>query len=289
MTDYCIVGCGDIGRRIVTKLIANGVAPTMISAVTRSTKTAVAAQALGISVSACDFDSEFELPKPLAARKWVYLVPPPKEGLFDRRTDRLLHALSQHSCVPESVILISTTGVYGDTNGAWVDETTPPRPQTDRGKRRLDMEHRWQAWAGEHRVAIRVLRVPGIYANGRIPLERLKKAVPVVKAEECGFTNRIHADDLANAVIAATRYDGQEVIFNVTDGTPGTISDYLQSASKVVGLPPLPEITMTEAKQRLSPGMLSYLSESRRIGNEKMRRELKVELYYPDFRVGLRY
>jgi len=134
-----------------------------------------------------------------------------------------------------------------------------------------------------------ILRVPGIYANSRLPVERIKKRTPVVEARECGFTNRIHADDLAEVAIAAMRIAGAGEIFNVTDGTPGKISDYLQAAALALGEQPLPEVSMAEAQTMLSVGMLSYLGESRKISNSKMLKELKVVLRYPDFREGIKY
>ena len=123
-----------------------------------------------------------------------------------------------------------------------------------------------------------ILRVPGIYANSRLPIDRIKKRTPVVAAKECGFTNRIHADDLAEVAISAMQRARAGDIFNVTDGTPGKISEYLQAVAQVLGEEPLPEISMTEAQTQLSSGMLSYLSESRKISNRKMLKELKVVL-----------
>jgi nucleoside-diphosphate-sugar epimerase len=191
---------------------------------------------------------------------------------------------------PARIVLISTTGVYGDVAGEWVDETATTNPKTERGQRRLDMEQQWSEWvASQSDIDLRIFRVPGIYARSRIPLARLKKATPVVRAPECGCSNRVHADDLARACIAALSYSGEHKVFNITDGNPGTITQYLQAAAEVAGLPPLPEISMAEAQQQLSAGMLSYLSESRKISNKKMREELKVAPLYPDFRIGLRH
>ena len=115
----------------------------------------------------------------------------------------------------------------------------------------------------------------------------MAKRIPVVRAEECGFTNRIHADDLARICVVAMNRAKNADIFNVTDGSPGTISEYLKAAAQVVGLPSLPEISMQQAQTMLSRGMLSYLGESRKISNKKMLRELEIELLYPDFRQGL--
>jgi len=199
-----------------------------------------------------------------------------------------LSALDQANIKPSKIVLISTTGVYGDWAGEWVDETSPTEPQTDRGKRRLDMEQQWSSWASKNKVPLLVYRVPGIYANSRLPRERIAKGIPVVRAEECGYTNRIHADDLANAIKVGFESKINEGVFNITDGTPGKISEYLQEAAGVLGLPPLPEISMAQAQSQLSEGMLSYLSESRKISNKKMLKELGVVLNYPNFREGIK-
>jgi nucleoside-diphosphate-sugar epimerase len=214
-------------------------------------------------------------------------VPPQKSGKEDLRSENFLRAAEAAYLKPGSVVLISTTGVYGDADGEWVDESMDPRPRTERAIRRLDQEQKWQAWTQSKETPLRILRVPGIYAKSRIPLERLQKGVPVVRADECGFSNRIHADDLSMAVIAAMNYNGDETIFNATDGMPSKITEYLQSAAEVAGLPPLPEISMEEAENQLSPAMLSYLLESRRIRNQRLLEELGVKLRYPDFRQGL--
>ena len=134
-----------------------------------------------------------------------------------------------------------------------------------------------------------ILRVPGIYANSRIPRERIAKRIPVVNATECGYTNRIHADDLAHVAIAAMLADRQYEIYNATDGTPGKITEYLQAACEILGEDPLPEISMQQAREQLSAGMLSYLGESRRISNEKMLNDLKITLSYPNFKEGLKF
>jgi len=184
--------------------------------------------------------------------------------------------------------VISTTGVYGDCQGEWVDETSPTEPQTERGQRRLDLEAQWLSWGEMNNVCVVILRVPGIYAYSRLPIERIRRRTPVVRAQECGFTNRIHADDLAAIMLVAMKGAQAGDIFNVTDGTPGKISEYLQAAAQVLGEQPLPEISMAQAQTQLSLGMLSYLSESRKISNRKMLDELNVVLRYPDFREGIK-
>ena len=286
-----IVGCGDVGCRIAKALIADHTAPTDINACVRSEQAAKRCTELGMVVHRMDFDDsgtslnlEF-----LAGAKVYYLVPPQPEGEEDLRSRNIISQLKIQRVQPSKVVLISTTGVYGDCGGEWVTEETPTKPQTERGRRRLHAEHFWRSWSIEQSIALNTLRVPGIYANSRIPRARIARQTPVVRSEECGFTNRVHADDLARIAIAAMQKEIAGEVFNCSDGAPGKVSDYLQAAAAVVGLPALPEISLEQAQQTLSVGMLSYLGESRRISNTKMLQKLKVALLYPDFRIGLRH
>ena len=145
----------------------------------------------------------------------------------------------------------------------------------------------WLIWGRSQAIDVVVLRVPGIYAFSRLPRERLRKMTPVVRADECGYTNRIHADDLARACVKAMRSAPGGETYNVSDGTPGKISEYLQAAARALSLDPLPEISLEQAKTELSEGMLSYLSESRMVSNQKILADLGLELLYPDFKAGL--
>ena len=132
-----------------------------------------------------------------------------------------------------------------------------------------------------------ILRVPGIYAKERLPIERLKKGMPVIHEDEAGYTNRIHADDLAQACKAAMEYETSNEIINVTDGNPSTMTDYFNQVADFTGLPRPPQISLEEAEKTLSLGMLSYMKESRRIKNDKMLELLKIKLIYPDLKSGL--
>lgn len=287
---YAIIGCGDVGRRIIKELLDNGVSSDSIVASARSQESVQKISEIGVCPLQMDLDALEVVPDECLASNWVYLVPPSQTGLSDRRAAKLTSLLDKREVAVKNVVVISTTGVYGDAGGEWVDETTIPQPTTERAQRRLDMEKHWHAWAALSKsVTLRILRVPGIYAYSRIPMERLRKGSPVVRESESGFSNRIHADDLARACVAALEYEGQESTFNVSDGKPSTITAYLQAAAEVVGLPALPEISMAEAQSRLSPAMLSYLLESRKIDNRRMLKELKVALLYTDYRVGLRH
>jgi nucleoside-diphosphate-sugar epimerase len=161
-------------------------------------------------------------------------------------------------------VYISTTGVYGDAGGAWVDEDCPPAPATSRARRRLDAEQTLARWAEPAGTQVIVLRVPGIYGPGRLPLERIRRGEPVLAPGECGYTNRIHAEDLVRVCVAAAQRGRPGAVYNVSDGAPGTMTEYLLAVADAAGLPRPPVVGLDQARRVMSPGMLSYLGESRR-------------------------
>ena len=189
---------------------------------------------------------------------------------------------------PAKIVAISTTGVYGDVGGGWVTEDTPLAPKADRAWRRVDMETVLREWGRLHAVPVVVLRVPGIYSCERLPLERLRKGLPVLNEDEAGYTNRIHADDLAAVAVHAMQHAPADSVYNVTDGHPSTMTEYFNTIADHFGLPRPPQISLAEAKSQVSAGMLSYLLESRRISNARLLEELGVTLQYPELRAGLR-
>lgn len=284
-----IFGCGDVGRRIAQQLIEGSSAASDITAYTRSQSSADLALDLGLSSLKVDLDSALCEFVTCRGAGLYYTVAPQKHGEQDLRTRALLDQFARDETKPSKVVVISTTGVYGDYEGEWVTEESKTQPVTARGKRRLDSEQQWLAWGAKFLVPITILRVPGIYSYSRLPRERLLKRTPVVRSEECGFSNRIHADDLAAVCIAAMERGQAGQVYNATDGTPGKISEYLQLAAKALNLEPLPEITMQQAQTELSSGMLSYLSESRKISNQKMLNKLGVALRYPGVTEGIKH
>jgi nucleoside-diphosphate-sugar epimerase len=213
-----------------------------------------------------------------------YFAPPPARGEHDSRMRGFVTAVRGR---PRRAVYISTTGVYGDAGGAWVDEDTPPAPATSRGRRRLDAERVLARWAAAAGAEVVILRVPGIYGPGRLPLERIRRAEPVLEPGECGFTNRIHAEDLARVCVAAAKRGRPGAVYNVSDGEPGTMTEYFFAVADAAGLPRPPMVGLAEARRVMSAGMLSYLGESRRIANRRMLAELGVTLRYPDLGRGL--
>lgn len=274
-----IVGCGYIGRRVGQLLLAQS---TAVTGLVRSAAGVDALHAAGIHALQLDLDTA--LP-PLTAQEIYYLAPPPAEGNQDTRLQRFLAALTG---VPRKIVYISTSAVYGDCQGAWIDESQPLRPTTGRGERRLDAERQLAAYAGAQGCQYVILRVPGIYGPDKLPLARLRKGLPVLREADAPFTNRIHGDDLAAICVAAMQSDRDHTAYNVSDGHPGNMTDYFFRVADAAGLPRPPEVARAEADAVLSAGMLSFLNDSRRMKNERMLRELAIELQYPTLADGLK-
>ncbi len=283
-----IIGCGDIGRR-VANLYKNQANKQSINiyALVSSRASKERCDALGINSVALDLDNKnalANLGNQLQDSQLFYFAPPPRNGVEDTRLQNFLSSLSAH---PKRIVLISTTGVYGDSKGEWIDENYPIKPQAERAQRRLSAEKTLQEWAQTHQRETIILRVPGIYATDRLPLARLKKGLPVVKQDEAGWTNRIHADDLAMVCKLAMEFNRSDEVYNVTDGHPSTMTAYFNQVADYANLPRPPQISMQQAEATLSAGMVSYLRESRRISNQKMLDDLGVELIYPSLMQGL--
>jgi len=283
--DALIVGCGDIGVRVARLVRADG---RRVAAVARSPKSAQRMKGEGIEPVAADLDRpESLVGLPTAGRQIFYLAPPPGGGPVDTRMRNFCQALEQLQA-PAKILYMSTSGVYGDCGGRQVDETTPVNPQTSRAKRRLDAETRLQEWGQANGVPIVILRVTGIYGPGRLPIARIRQGHPVLAEEDSPPTNRIHADDLAVVCVAAAQRAGDGEIYNVSDGQPGTMTGYFDAVADLLDLDRPPRVSLAEARQVMNPMMMSYLSESRRMNNHKMLRELAVELQYPDLEAGLK-
>ncbi len=278
-----IIGCGDIGERVAKILLAQKIAVNTL--VRRSTR-AEYLNKLNFNATKADLDQEDSAQIFDKGAKVIWFSPPPSTGCKDHRIRRWLKNIESKQ-LPEKIVYISTSGVYGDCSGAWVDELTPVNPQADRSKRRLDAEQQLVTWCKQQQVPYVILRVAGIYGEGRWPLERIRRGNPVVKKDEAAFSNRIHQDDLAQACVAALLRDEAQGVINVSDGQPSTMSDYFQQIAKVFSLPALEEITLQQAKQQLSPAMISYLTESRRIDNRKMLKLLEIRLKYPTLEAAL--
>ncbi len=215
-----------------------------------------------------------------------YAVPPAPAGDRDLRLERLLEQVVGR---PRRFVYFSTTGVYGDRGGGAVDEDTPPAPQSERAVRRLAAETRLRAWADSHAISWCVLRIPGIYGPGRMPVDRLRRGDPAIDPREAMPSNRIQVDDLVTACVAAGRApsaDGR--IYNVTDGTHDSLTAYLGRVARLGNLPPPPLISRSDARKTSSAVAWSFVSESRRIDNRRMLAELGITLAYADLDAGIR-
>lgn len=307
-----IVGYGDIGRRVAELWHEKG---GPVAALVRSERDACPALAihgdldvpdslrdLGETLRSSSFrrtpeSSPTTGPRPSPGRRiraegddvprgfvLFHFVPPAPAGQTDTRTIHLLAALEVQP--PRRIVYISTSGVYGDCGGAWVDESRPVNPGNDRSRRRVDAERQLTAFAERHAIPLVILRVPGIYGPGRLPLERIRRGDPAVCPEEAPWSNRIHADDLATIAVRAAQDDAPPGIYNASDDEPSSMTDYFYRLADAAGLPRPPCVSLAEARQTFSPGLLEYLNESRRLDNRRMKEELGVKLLYPTLAEG---
>jgi nucleoside-diphosphate-sugar epimerase len=284
MKRLLIIGCGDVARRMVSLVSGR----YRVYALSRSPQSNAALRALGIIPLRGDLDQ----PETLAiiaglAHDVVHFAPPPNRGAHDTRTARLIAALAKGRSLPQQLVYISTSGVYGDCSGELVSETRPARPQTDRALRRADAERRLRNWGARNGVRVSILRVPGIYAADRLPLARLEKGTPALKTEEDSFVNHVHADDLARIVVAALHHAHPGRMYNAADDAPQKMGDYFDLVADRFGLPRPPRIARSEATGILPENLLSFMSESRRLVNRRIKQELRFKLRYPTVADGI--
>jgi nucleoside-diphosphate-sugar epimerase len=267
-----ILGCGDVGMRLLP-LVRDRF---RVFAVTSQASRCEELRAAGAVPIVADLDQPDSITR-LArlASRIVHFVPPQAEGETDKRTRQLTAILPDHV----RVIYVSTTGVYGDCGGAWIDETRPVNPQSDRARRRVDAERALRIWAKRSGSRLTILRVPGIYAADRLPLERLQKGTPALVPDEDVYTNHIHADDLAR-IVALALFRASNRLYNAVDDSEMKMGDYFDAAAQAFDLPKPPRISREELAKSVSAASLSFMSESRRIGNARMKNELGVRLRY---------
>ena len=279
-----ILGCGDLGRRVARQAREQH---WSVTAVNRGGDLSEDLCAAGVAAIPADLDRPESLAAlPAAGAKVLYLAPPPQTGQDDPRVAAWC-TFARGPRQPAGLVYVGTTGVYGDCSGALVDESTPPRPGTDRARRRLAAERALQGWSKETGVPLTILRVAGIYGPERLPLAALQAGQPVLRREEAPCSNRIHVDDLARICLAALERAPAGAIYNVSDGEESTFSDYFLAVAAAFDLTAPPQLSLAEARQQLSPALLSYLGESRRIDSRRLYRELGIKLRYPTLAAGL--
>lgn len=284
MRRLLIVGCGDVALRIIPRLAAR----FRLYALTRRRERFAALRALGVIPVCGDLDRPHTLtPLTDLAHDVLHLAPPPAEGVVDTRTAHLIAILAKGRSLPQQMVYISTSGVYGNCAGEVVFETRPLVPQTERARRRANAERQLRAWGRRSGVRICILRVPGIYAADRLPLERLAAGRPVLNAADDIYTNHVHADDLARMTIAAL-YRGQPGrAYNAVDDYPLPMSDYFDLVADAFGLPHPLRLARGAAASRIPAATPDFTSESRRLANRRVKRELRVALRYPTVHHGL--
>jgi nucleoside-diphosphate-sugar epimerase len=285
-----IVGCGDVGQRVAAQLPPG----VRLLALTSSPERLASLRAQGITPLQGNLDQPATLRRLSGlATRVLHLAPPPTENLTDWRRDprtlSLLRALRLRS-LPHAVVYGSTSGVYGDCAGEWVNEVRAVNPGTPRAQRRVDAEQQLRFFGRASGTRVHALRIPGIYApdrEGGTPRPRLLKGTAVLQAEDDVYTNHIHANDLARACIAALWRGLPQRITNVSDNTELKMGDYFDMAADLYGLPKPPRLSRSTAQQQLPLMLLSFMGESRRLDNTRLERELRLPLRYPTVREGL--
>jgi len=273
-----LVGCGDIALRTADLLHPK----VRLYGLTRRPEDIPRLRAHGVVPIPGDLDRLASLGRLRAAPFAVlHFAPPPSEGRDDPRTQNLIAALTRARSIPRRFVYVSTSGVYGDCAGARITESRPRRAQTPRAHRRVAAEDRLRRWAARHGVHLAILRVPGIYAESRLPLERIRQGTPVLAADEDVFSNHVHAADLARATVAALFRAKPNRAYNIADDAEMKMGSWFDAVADAFHLPRPPRVSWEEAEQKIAPLLLSFMSESRRLGNARMKGELRVRLRYP--------
>jgi nucleoside-diphosphate-sugar epimerase len=269
-----IVGCGDVGMRLLPLLRDR----FRVFAVTSQPQRVAELRAAGATAIVANLDQRDSLHRLRGlADIVVHLAPPPSDGPTDRRTRHLTAILPRGG----TVVYVSTTGVYGDCGGAWFDETRPVAPKNARALRRVDAEQVLRRWASHAHARLTILRVPGIYADDRLPVDRLRQGTPALRPDDDVYTNHIHADDLANIILCAIFRGASQRVIHTVDDSDLKMGEYFDAVADAFGLPHPPRLPRAELAAQVSPMLLSFMSESRRLKNDRMKLELGVRLRYP--------
>ncbi len=268
-----ILGCGDIGMRLLPLLRTR----FRVFAVTSDPARRAELRAAGAVPVVADLDRPATLARLRGlARHVVHLAPPQSEGALDCRTRNLCAVLSAGT----RMVYVSTSGVYGDCGGALIDETRTVAPHNARARRRVDAERVLRAWAVRRDASVALLRVPGIYARERLPLRRLEQGTPALLAADDVYTNHIHADDLARIVALALFRSLPGRIYHAVDDTEMKMADYFDTVADAFDMPRPPRLPRDQLAAAVSPMLLSFMSESRRLSNARIKRELRVRLRF---------
>ncbi len=291
-----IVGCGDVGLRVARLLRGRG----RIYGLSHSPQRYAQLRAAGVIPIPGDLDDRKSLTRLAGLADIVlHFAPPPGEGESDPRSRRLLAVLSRRASLARSqpgkspgqkrekaLVYISTSGVYGDCAGAVVAETHPARPNNTRAKRRADAEAQLRKY-GRRGLRVGILRAPGIYAQDRMPAERVRKSLPAIVGEDDVHTNHIHAEDLARLALAVVFQGRHNRLYNAVDDSGLKMGDWFDVVADHLGLPRPPRLPRAEVIAAVTPAMRTFLTESRRLDNRRAKAELRFRLKYPTVRQGL--
>ncbi len=284
MRRLLIVGCGDVGLRVMPYLSGR----YRVYALTHSRERLPLLRVNGIVPITGNLDNANSLATLAGiAHDVLHFAPPPNHGTRDTRTSHLIAALTKHKSLPQQLVYISTSGVYGDCDGALVEETRSVRPQTARAQRRVDAERQLRAWGCRNQVRVCVLRAPGIYSSQRLPLARLTSGTPALCPEEDTYTNHVHATDLARIAVAALRFGRAGRVYNAGDDSQIKMGDYFDLVADEYGLPRPRRISRAEAGVCVASNLLSFMNESRRLSNSRIKQELRLKLLFPTVQAGI--
>ena len=284
MNRILVVGCGDVARRALPWLVRRA----RVYALVRRAESGEELRRLGATPIVGDLDQPATLRRLSGLANLVlHCAPPAANGDDDTRTRHLITALQRRRILSRRLVYISTTGVYGDCRGERVAESRPTRPSSARARRRVAAEQALKRFGRRAGCRVSVLRAPGIYAAERLSLDRLRRALPVLRDDEDVYTNHIHADDLARACCLALFRGRANRSYNICDNSSLRMGDYFDLMADTFGLPRPPRVSRDEAAARLTPMAMSFMSESRRLSNQRMRGELRVRLQYPDIAPAL--
>jgi nucleoside-diphosphate-sugar epimerase len=274
-----IIGCGDVGLRLVKWLRAKHPASRLrIIATYRSAGKSAEIKLVGAIPMPLDLDNPKQSKRLSGLAQWmINLSPPPNDSPGTDPRSRRLMQVTQGTLgtISPRWVYISTSGVYGDCDGDWVDESRPVAAKSARGARRVAGEktHRGKGAC--------VLRAPGIYAQNRLPIDRLKTGTPALQERDDTYTNHIHALDLAIMSWLAVFRGSSKRVFNASDDSHMKMGDYFDAVATAFSLPKPPRLPRSEVEKVVSPMMLSFMSESRRLTNRRMKQELRMTLRYP--------
>jgi nucleoside-diphosphate-sugar epimerase len=275
-----IFGCGDVGMRLLPLLAGR----YRVLAVTSNRERCAELRAAGAVPIVADLDQPNSLARLAGlAQHVIHLAPPQSSGTLDRRTRNLTAILPEGG----RLVYISTSGVYGDCAGALIDETRTVAPHNGRAWRRVDAERVLRSWARHSGSRLAIVRVPGIYAASRLPLQRLQQGTPALVAQDDVYTNHIHADDLASIIVRALQRALPGRVYHAVDDTEMKMADYFDTVAGAFGLPPPPRLARAALREQVSPMLLSFMSESRRMANARIKQELGVRLAYPNVPAAL--